>query len=183
MESNVIHQNRIRQIFFLLIIVFLGILLFLELYTFLPALLGAITLYIVMRKWMFYLTEKKTWKKGWTAALLMFLSLIVILLPIAVLINMLSTKITFAVQHSNELIDALKKITADIEQRFNIQIASDENINQLGVFIRGGIPKLLTATFKFPTKKTKRVQRKSAPKEKNFHTFHCAMDRVVPYER
>jgi predicted PurR-regulated permease PerM len=90
-----------------LIIVFLGILLFLELYTFLPALLGAITLYIVMRRWMFYLVEKKRWRKGWTAALLMFLSLIVILLPIAVLINMLSSKITIAVQHSNELMDAM----------------------------------------------------------------------------
>src|SRR4026208_234121 len=147
MENHVIHQNRIRQIFFLVIIVFLGILLFLELYTFLPALLGAITLYIVMRKWMFYLIEKKKWRKGWTAALLMFLSLIVILLPIAVLINMLSSKITFAIQHSNELVDALKIIVADIEQRFSIEIASDENINKLGNFITGGIPRLLGATF------------------------------------
>jgi len=64
MDNQVIHQNRIRQIFFLLIIVFLGILLFLELYTFLPALLGAVTLYIVMRKWMFYLTEKRKWKNS-----------------------------------------------------------------------------------------------------------------------
>jgi len=147
MESNVIHQNRIRQIFFLVIIVLLGLLLFLELYTFLPALLGAITLYIVMRKWMFYLTIKKKWRKGWTAALLMFASLIVILLPIAVLINMLSSKITFAIQHSNELVSALKTIVADIEKRFDIEIVSDENINKLGNFITGGIPRLLGATF------------------------------------
>jgi len=147
MENQVIHQNRIRQIFFLLIIVFLGILLFLELYTFLPALLGAVTLYIVMRKWMFYLTEKRKWKKSLTAALLMFLSLIVILLPIAVLINMLSSKITFAIQHSDELTAALKKIVADLETRFDIVIASNENINKLGDFIKGGIPKLLSATF------------------------------------
>src|SRR4030095_1369294 len=128
MDNQVIHQNRIRQIFFLLIIVFLGLLLFLELYTFIPALLGAITLYIVMRKWMFYLTIKKKWKKSLTAALLMFLSLIIILLPIGVLINMLSTKITFAVQHSNELIGALKTIVADLEKKFNLEIVSDENI-------------------------------------------------------
>jgi predicted PurR-regulated permease PerM len=147
MDNQVIHQNRIRQIFFLLVIVLLGLLLFLELYTFLPALLGAITLYIVMRKWMFYLTMKKKWRKGWTAALLMFLSLIVILLPIAVLINMLSSKITFAIQHSDELTAALKKIVADLEARFDIVIASNENINQLGDFIKGGIPKLLSATF------------------------------------
>jgi len=147
MDNHVIHQNRIRQIFFLVIIVLLGLLLFLELYTFLPALLGAVTLYIVMRKWMFYLTIKKQWRKGWTAALLMFGSLIVILLPIAVLINMLSSKITFAIQHSNELINALKTIVADIEQRFDIEIVSDENINKLGNFITGGIPRLLGATF------------------------------------
>ena len=147
MDNHVIHQNRIRQIFFLVVIVLLGLLLFLELYTFLPALLGAITLYIVMRKWMFYLTITKKWRKAWTAALLMFLSLIIILLPIGVLVNMLSTKITFAVQHSNELVGALKTVVADLEKRFNIEIVSDENINKLGNIISSGIPKLLSATF------------------------------------
>ena len=147
MDQHVIHQNRIRQIFFLVIIVLLGVVLFRELYTFLPALLGAITLYIVMRKWMFYLTIKKKWRKPWTAALLMFLSLIVILLPIAILINMLSAKITFAIQHSNELVEAMKKVVTDLEQRFNVEIVSDANINKLGNFITGGIPRLLGATF------------------------------------
>src|SRR5215204_854327 len=147
MDNHVIHQNRIRQIFFLVVIVLLGLLLFLELYTFLPALLGAITLYIVMRRWMFHLTIKKKWRKSLTAALLMFLSLIVILLPIGVLINMISAKITFAVQHSNELIGALKTIVSDLEKKFDIEIVSDENINKLGNIISGGIPKLLSATF------------------------------------
>ncbi len=147
MDSHIIHQNRVRQIFFLVIIALLGLLLFNELYTFLPALLGAITLYIVMRKWMFSLTIKKKWPKGWTAALLMILSMIVILLPIALLINMLSSKITFAIEHSNELVVSLKKVASDIEQKFNIKIARDENINRLGDFIRSSIPRLLGATF------------------------------------
>ena len=147
MNDHLIHQNRIRQVFFLVIIVLLGLLLFSELYTFLPALLGAVTLYIVMRKWMFYLTEKKKWRKGWTAALLMLLSMIVILLPIALLINMLSTKITFAIQHSDELVGSLKKIVTEIEQKFKIKITRDENINRLGDFIRSSIPKLVGATF------------------------------------
>ena len=67
---NTINQNRIRQIIFIAFLLALGILLFIELYTFLPALLGAITLYILMHRWMFYLTEKRKWRKGWTAALL-----------------------------------------------------------------------------------------------------------------
>ena len=147
MNDHLIHQNRIRQVFFLVIIVLLGLLLFSELYTFLPALLGAVTLYIVMRKWMFYLTEKKKLRKGWTAALLMLMSMIVILLPIALLINMLSSKIAFAIENSNELVESLKKVVSDIELKFNIKITKDENINRLGDFIRSSIPKLLGATF------------------------------------
>ena len=61
---------------------------------------------------------------------------------------MLSSKITFAIQHSNELVECIKKrLSADIEQRFDIEIVSDENINKLGDFITGGIPRLLGATF------------------------------------
>jgi predicted PurR-regulated permease PerM len=147
MDTHVIHQNRIRQIFFLIIIVLLGLLLFFELYFFLPAVLGAVTLYIIMRHWMFYLTIKKKWKSSLAATLMMFLSLIIILLPIGVLINMLSSKISFAIEHSNDLVTALKKIAADLEQRFDMEIVSEENINKLGTFIAGGLPKLLSATF------------------------------------
>ena len=147
MDTHVIHQNRIRQIFFLLIIVLLGLLLFLELYTFLPALLGAVTLYIVLRRRMFHLTTKKKWKKSLAATVLMILSLIVILLPIGVLINMLSSKITFAIQNSNELIAALKTIARDLQERFGVEIVSNNTINKFGDFIANGIPKILGATF------------------------------------
>jgi predicted PurR-regulated permease PerM len=146
-NNQVIHQNQIRQVFFIIILVGIGLLLFFELASFLPALLGAITLYIIMRRWMFYLCYTKEWKKGWAAALLMILSMIVILFPIFILINMLSSKVAFAIEHSNELVTALKKIVADIEQRFNADIVSNENINKLGAAITNGIPKLLSATF------------------------------------
>jgi predicted PurR-regulated permease PerM len=147
MSNQVINQNQIRQIFFIVILIGLGLLLFLELYTFLPAVLGAITLYILMRRWMFYLTYVKKWKKSLAASLLMVLSMIVILFPIFILINMLSSKVTYAIEHSNELIVALKKVVSDIELRFNMDIVSDENINKLGSSIANGIPKLLNATF------------------------------------
>ena len=145
--GNVIDQNRIRQFFFIVILLLLGILLFLELYTFLPAVLGAITLYVLLHKWMFYLTEKKRWRKGWTATLLMLFSFIVILLPVALLVNMLSSKVSFALQHSAELTEAMKKLVTDIELRFDISIASDQNINRLGNTIANSIPQILGATF------------------------------------
>jgi predicted PurR-regulated permease PerM len=147
MINDTINQNRIRQIFFIIIILLLAGVLFFQLYTFLPAVLGAVTLYILMHRWMFYLTEKKKWRKGWTALLLMLFSLIVILLPIGLLINMLSSKVTYAIQHSAELTEALKKVVANVEQKFDITIASQENINRLGKGIADSLPGILGATF------------------------------------
>ncbi len=147
MSSNVFDQNRVRQVFFIILILLLGVLLFFELFTFLPALLGAITIYILLHKWMFYLTEKKKWRKGWTAVLLMLFSVIVILLPVGLLVNMLSSKVSYAVQHSDELVVALKKVVSNIETRFNVTLASDENINNLGSSIAKSLPGILGATF------------------------------------
>lgn len=145
--SDVINQNRLRQFFFIVIILLLGIVLFKELSTFLPAMLGAMTLYIILRHPLFYLTEKRKWRKGWTSVLLMFLSMIAILLPVALLAQMLSSKISYAIQHSAELTAALKKVVAELEQQFNITIASNANINKLGDSISRSFPKILGATF------------------------------------
>lgn len=147
MDNNVINQNRIRQIFFIVIILLLGVVLFLQLYSFVPALLGAITLYILMHRIMFYLTEKKKWKKVLTALFLMLISIIVILLPLGLLVNMLSSKVSYAVQHSSELVEALKKVAHNMEQRFNITILTDDNITKLGEAIAQSLPKILGATF------------------------------------
>ncbi len=145
--GDYLSENRVRQVFFIILILLVGILLFYELSSFLPALLGAITLYILLHNWMFYLTEKKKWKKGWTILTLMLFSLVVICLPVGLLANMLSSKVSYAIQHSNELVEALKKVVSNIEQDYNVVIASDGNINKLGNFIAQSLPKILGATF------------------------------------
>ena len=147
MSNNVLDSNRLRQVFFIIIIFLLGILLSWQLYSFLPALLGAITLYILMHKAMLYLTEKKKWGKGWTTILLMLVSFIVILLPVGLLINMLSSQVSYALQHSSQLVDALKKVVADAEGQLNIEILSEQNINKLGDFIATSLPGIVGATF------------------------------------
>jgi predicted PurR-regulated permease PerM len=147
MDNNVIDQNRIRQFFFIGVIILLGLLLFRELLSFVPAILGAITLYILMHRWMFYLTEKKKWRKSLAALLLMLFSFVVILLPVAMLVNMLSGKVSYAIQHSADITEALKKVVADMEIKFSVTIASDANINKLGNAIAESLPKILGATF------------------------------------
>jgi len=70
-DQNTLDQNILRQVFFILIILSLGLLLFFELRFFLPAVLGSLTLYILMRERMHYLTEVKKWSKPRAAWLLM----------------------------------------------------------------------------------------------------------------
>lgn len=149
--KHVIDQNRIRQVFFIIIILLLGMLMFFELRTFLPAMLGAITVYVLLHNWMIYLNEKKKWPKTLATFILMFFSLIVILLPVGLLVNMLSDKITYAIQNSSELLIAVKKLVTNIEQRYDVILASEENINKLGSVVTEMVPKLVGATFNILT--------------------------------
>jgi len=77
----------------------------------------------------------------------MLVSFIVILLPVGLLINMLSSQVSYALQHSSQLVDALKKVVADAEAQLNMEILSEENINQLGDFIAKSLPGIVGATF------------------------------------
>ena len=138
---------KIRQLSFYSILVFLGIFLFLQLSSFLPALLGAVTLYILLQRPMGFLVEKRNWGKGLAATVLMLGSFIVVLLPVSLFVNVLYTKIDFAVQHSNEVIAGLKVFIENIERNYHITLISDKNIESLGTAVAQMLPKLLGATF------------------------------------
>jgi predicted PurR-regulated permease PerM len=144
---SIIDANRIRQIFLIALILFIGIVLFKELASFLPALLGALTLYILLRSSYFRLTEVRKWKRAPTALLLMFSSLVMILFPIALLLQMLSGKFAYALAHSGELVASLKQVVIEIELRYHLVILSDENINKVGTWMASLLPKMLGATF------------------------------------
>ena len=145
--SQVIDSNRLRQLLLIALILLIGIVLFVELYSFMPALLGATTLYILLRDTQFWLTEKKKWRKAGAALLLMLASLVVILFPVALLVQMLSGKVTYALQHSSDLVQSLKQIVTEFELRYKIVILSDANINKLGTWLAALLPKILGATF------------------------------------
>jgi predicted PurR-regulated permease PerM len=147
MDDHIIHQNRIRQIFFLACIVLLGALLATKFATFLPALLGAITLYIIMRKMMLWITTKWRWSKSLAASMLMLASFLVLLVPVAALVAMLSSKVTYAITHSNELVLGLQGFVQNIETRYGIDLISQENIYKITGYVTQVIPQLINATF------------------------------------
>jgi predicted PurR-regulated permease PerM len=144
---NYIDNNRVRQIGFLALVVLLGWLLFQTFSPYIPAFLGAITFYVVMRNTMHKLVYKRKWKRGAAAAALMFLSFLIVLVPIWVLISMLGTKIGYAIENSNQVLAALNKFVTGLEQRYKVEILSDQNFQQAGKYIATSLPRILGATF------------------------------------
>jgi predicted PurR-regulated permease PerM len=76
---------QVKQVFFLILISFLGILLFRNLYGLFSGFLGAVTIYVLCRRPFFYLTEKRGWNRALCATLLMITSLLVLVVPVALL--------------------------------------------------------------------------------------------------
>jgi predicted PurR-regulated permease PerM len=144
---NYISNNIIRQVLLLLFIVLLAIILFFQLDTFLPAFLGAYTLYIMMRKYMFILQGKYKWRSGWCAALLMLLSFLIIMLPILVLINMMSAKVGFAIQHFEEVLTAITGFIERYEKAYKLDILNDSTVDKLTNWGAQTLPRILGATL------------------------------------
>ncbi|MEP7259038.1 MAG: AI-2E family transporter [Flavitalea sp.] len=144
---NQIPNNTIRQILLLSFIVMLGIILFFQLDTFLPAFLGAYTLYVMMRKYMFILQGKYKWGKNLSAAVLMILSFVIILLPFFLLINMMSSKIGFAIQHSSEALLSIKQFIQQYEKRYGLEILTNDNIQKLTAWGAQTLPTILNSTL------------------------------------
>ena len=146
-QNQTIDSNLLRQIFFIIIILVLGLVLFFELWFFLSAFLGAITFYVIMRQRMFYLTEKRKWKPNRAAWVLLLLSFFVILVPIGLLANIMYSKISYVVTHSSDLMASLKRTLEEISQKIGYELVKKENINQLGSRLAELLPKILGVTL------------------------------------
>jgi predicted PurR-regulated permease PerM len=145
--NNTIDSNLLRQIAFILVILLLAIVLIRELWFFLSAFLGAVTFYVIMRERMFYLTERKGWKRPVAAWVLMLLSFFVILVPIGLLGNIMYSKVSYVVTHSSEMLASLKQTVAQIKERIGYEIINPNAINQLGPYLAQLLPKVLGVTL------------------------------------
>jgi len=122
---------QIRQILLILLIAGLTAVLYWNLRVFLPAFLGAYTIYVLFRKPLFYLIEKLKWP-NWLASLsLLLLALITIILPFNGLIQLVQKRVVPAIQNSQHLLDAAQQFAHDTEQRFGVVILTPDNIKSV----------------------------------------------------
>lgn len=144
---NSISNNAIRQILLLITIILIGIVLFIHLKIFIPAFLGAYTLYVLMRKYMFILQGKHKWNKNLAATILMLLSFLIIMLPILLFANMMTSRIAFAIEHSSEILSSIQNFINKYEKQYGINIVTDENVRRVSTIGAETLPKILGATF------------------------------------
>lgn len=137
----------LRQWAFILMIALLGSLIFWQLKNFIPAFLGAYTLYILIRKWMFILTKKLKGRAALSASLLMIATFIIILLPINGFLRILTSRIFPAIKHSDELWASAESLIHNIEERYGIIILSEQNLRNLGDWGITEMQKVVGATF------------------------------------
>lgn len=146
MIKNIIAPKIIRQIFVLLLIVFFAILIFKELAPYLSGVLGAITIYVLLRKPMVFLVSKK-WNPDLAAAFLMILSFICILLPVTGIIFMLGDKIGEAVDNSEQIAKVVQNKISLIESEYGYDLSSRINTSEVSTWISDNLENFAGSTF------------------------------------
>lgn len=129
--TNRINPTIIRQIFTLILIVLLGSLIFREMIPYLSGVLGAITIYVLLRPYMGKLI-KRGWSPVVSAALLMFLSFVVILVPVAGAIIMLSNRIGKATDNAKDVVDVVKNRVEGWESKFGFKFTQGFEGSEFG---------------------------------------------------
>lgn len=144
---NRIPNLLVRQILLLLLIFSLGGALFFTLHPYLPALLGAYTLYVLLRPTMDHLTEKKNWNKVFAALLLILLSIVTIGVPLYFLVQLVHDRLITAIQHSPDVFNTLEALVKRLEIEYNINLLAAENLKDLANWAGSELRMLITATM------------------------------------
>lgn len=136
----------VRQIFVLLLILFLTVLIFREVLPYLSGVLGAVTLYVILKGWMKKLLNRG-WKPPLAASLLMAGSFVGILIPVTLIAIMLTSKIGKAVSNSERVLSALKKQLNNIEDSLGYNLSSSIDTTSVTNWVSSNLQNLAGGTF------------------------------------
>ncbi|MDT0684806.1 AI-2E family transporter [Autumnicola psychrophila] len=143
---NTLKPALVRQIFVLLLILFLTVLIFKEIVPYLSGVLGAITLYALLINWMRKLLYRG-WKPSLAAAFLMSGSFVGILVPVTLIVLMLSSKIGKAVANSERVVSAVKEQTFYLEDYFGYNLSQTIDTSSVTSWISTNLQSLAGGTF------------------------------------
>jgi predicted PurR-regulated permease PerM len=131
----------------LVIIIALGCIIGYSLLGIFSSLLGTLVLYTILRPAYISLVEEKGWNKTFTALLLLFLSLIVLVLPFYALSSMVIDKIAELKNDEIYFKNLIFKIKHLLPVQENIQLILENSLQKAGNWATGLFPSLITGVF------------------------------------
>lgn len=113
----------------------------------LGAFMGALALYMLMRVPMFYLVYQKKWHRGLSALMLMLISLVAIVMPLAWVVNVLIDELTPMLQDTSRLEASMYSIDTFIQKKYGIDLLSAEMVKKIPGYVASIGGSLISATL------------------------------------
>lgn len=139
-------QEQYRKFSLIALIVGIGVVLFLEFTPFLSGILGAFTIYVLVRKQYFSFTEKKKMRQGWAALLILGETILLFLIPISLTAWLLVNKLQHINLDTSMIIETAEHIADLIQQKTGYNVLDRSNLlkaasylPQIGQFLMGSI--------------------------------------------
>lgn len=124
----------------------LGLIVFFKFIPFLGGILGASTIYVLLRKQMFYLTDKKHMKSSIAAILLLVETTLCFLIPLSVAVWLFIAKLQTINLDPNVLIQSVEHVASLIKEKVGYDFLDTKNVSsmvsvlpKIGQALMGGI--------------------------------------------
>lgn len=131
------------------IILALGAVICVELAPYVGGLLGAMTIYVLLRGQMSYLTESRGWCRGWAATLLLAEAVVCFLIPLTLIVWMLVSRVQDLTLDQHALIESVRRVAEDIYNTTGYDLLQGTNVSSVvGAASRMG-QALLEGLFSF----------------------------------
>ena len=147
-------KEQYRKYSLITIILGLGLLLFLKMTPFMGGILGACTIYIMVRDQMLYLTQKKKIRKSVTAIILLIEAILCFLVPLSLAVWLLISKLQTVNVDTATFVDTITNLADWIRRKTEYDLLSKENISAIasilpgiGQFLMGGISSFAVNLF------------------------------------
>ena len=147
-------KEQYRKYSLITIILGLGLLLFLKMTPFMGGILGACTIYIMVRDQMLYLTQKKKIRKSVTAIIPLIEAILCFLVPLSLAVWLLISKLQAVNVDTATFVDTITNLADWIHRKTEYDLLSKENISSIasilpgiGQFLMGGISSFAVNLF------------------------------------
>ena len=132
-----------RQVIFFLIIATLGVLIIFQIQFIMSAILGAITLYILCRKYYFKVVFEKKWPRFLSAFLFTTMAAIILLIPFGILVSVMAPRFNDFYNSGGELFVGIQEIIKEISVRTGIDLTKNPELQNIPYTISTYIPKII----------------------------------------